>query len=123
MIISDSVDPGGLGVNRQSTWKGSLKTLQGLPLTVLILGRGQSTVNLERVRKDFAMITFDSVDPGRVNQQSTWKGSEDFSRITFDSVDHGGGQSTVNLERIHKDFARITFDSVDPGEGGQSTVN
>ena len=24
-----------------------------------------------------------------------------------------GGQSTVNLERIHKDFARITSDNVD----------
>ena len=35
-ITSDSVDPG--GVNRQSTWEGSAKTLQGLPLTVFIWG-------------------------------------------------------------------------------------
>ena len=66
-ITSDSVDPGresieqstwegsmktlqGLpqtvlileGFNRQSTWEGSTKTLQGLPLTVLILGGGGS---------------------------------------------------------------------------------
>ena len=34
-----------------------------------------------------------------------------------------GGQSTVNLGRIHKDFARITSDSVDAGGGGQLTVN
>ena len=33
-----------------------------------------------------------------------------------------GGQSTLNLERIHEDIARITSDSVDPGEG-QSTLN
>ena len=38
-ITSDSVDPG-WGVNQQSTWEGSMKTLQGLPLTVLILGGG-----------------------------------------------------------------------------------
>ena len=36
-ITSDSVDPG-RGVNQWSTWEGSAKTLQGLPLTVLILG-------------------------------------------------------------------------------------
>ena len=40
-----------------------MKTLQGLPLTVLILG-GQSTVNLGRIHEDFARITSDSVDPG-----------------------------------------------------------
>ena len=34
-ITSDNVDPGG---NQQSTWKGSMNTLQGLPLTMLILG-------------------------------------------------------------------------------------
>ena len=67
-----------------------MKTLQGLPQTVLILGRGRSTVNLGRICKDFARITSDSVDPG-------------------------GGQLTVNLGRIHKDFARITSYSVDPG--------
>ena len=40
-----------------------MKTLQGLPLTVLILG-GQSKVNLERIHKNFPRITCDSVDPG-----------------------------------------------------------
>ena len=34
-ITSDKVDPGG---DRWSTWEGSAKTLQGLPLTMLILG-------------------------------------------------------------------------------------
>ena len=137
-ITSDNVDPGGSidsqlgkdaqrhckdylwqcwswGVDWQSTWKGSAKTLQGLPLTMLILGGlinsqlgkdpqrhckdylwqcwswgGQSTVNLERICKDIAKITSDNVDP--------W-----------------GGQSTVNLERIRKNIARITSDNVDPG--------
>ena len=57
------------------------KTLQGLPLAMLILGliniqlgkvvggevgegRGQSTVNLERICKDIARITSGNVDPG-----------------------------------------------------------
>ena len=66
----------GEGSINQSSWKGSMKTLQGLPLTVLILGwGGQLTVNLERIHKDFARITSDSVDPGGVDWQSTWKGS------------------------------------------------
>ena len=93
--------------------KDAAKTLQGLPQTVLILG-------------------------GWVNQQSTWEGSvKDFTRIISDSGDPGGGglidsqlgkgsvqrlckdylmtvmilggQSTVNLGRIHEDFARITY--------------
>ena len=34
-ITSDNVD---LGVNQWSNWKGSTKTLQRLPLTMLILG-------------------------------------------------------------------------------------
>ena len=34
-ITSGNVDPG--VVNQWSTWKGSAKTLQGLPLTMLIL--------------------------------------------------------------------------------------
>ena len=34
-IISDSVEPGGW-VDSWLTWKGSVKTLQGLPLTLLI---------------------------------------------------------------------------------------
>ena len=66
-----------------------MKTLEGLPLTVLIVG-DQSTVNLGRIH-------------------------EDFGRITSDSVDPGGGQSTVNLGRIYEDCGRITSDSVDPG--------
>ena len=39
-ITCDSVDPGARGVNQWSTWKGSAKTLQGLPMTVLIWGGG-----------------------------------------------------------------------------------
>ena len=38
-------------------------TLEGSPLPMLILGGGQSTLNLERIRKDFGRIA------------STWKGS------------------------------------------------
>ena len=34
-ITSDNVDP---GVNQQSTWKGSTMTLEGSPLTMLMLG-------------------------------------------------------------------------------------
>ena len=45
------------GDNRQSTWEGSAKTLQGLPQTVLILGDGRLIVNLGRICKDFARIT------------------------------------------------------------------
>ena len=66
-----------------------MKTLQGLLLTMLILG-GQSTVNVERIHKDF-------------------------SRITFGKVDPGGDQLMVNVERIHEDFPRISSDNVDPG--------
>ena len=40
---------------------------------------------------------------------------EDLARITSDSVDPGGGQLTVTLGRIHEDLARNTSDSVDPG--------
>ena len=59
-ITSDNVDAV-QGVDQCSTWKGSAKTLQGLPLTMLILGGGQSTVNLERICKDIARITSDNV--------------------------------------------------------------
>ena len=41
-----------------------MKTLEGLPLTVFILGGGsQLTVNLGRICKDFGRITSDNVDP------------------------------------------------------------
>ena len=65
-----------------------MKTLQGLPLTMLMLG-GQLMLNLERICKDIARITSDNVDLG--------------------------GQLTLHLERICKDIARITSDNVDPG--------
>ena len=80
---------GGGGVDQHSTWKGSVKTLEGSPLTMLILG-GRSTINLERI-------------------------CEDFGRITSDNADLGGGRLTLNLERIHKDFGRITSDNADLG--------
>ena len=55
-------------VNQCLTWKGSVKILQGLPLTMLILGGVvQLTVNLEMIHKDIARITSDNVDPGGVN--------------------------------------------------------
>ena len=88
-ITSENVDPGE-GVDRWSTWKGSSKTLEGLPLTMLILG-GQSMVNLERICKEFVMEGLP---------------------LTMLIL---GGQLMVNLERIHNDFGRITSDNVDPG--------
>ena len=71
-ITSDNVDPG--GVNQHTTWKGSVRTWQGLPLTMFIVGGGQSTHNLERIREDITRITSDNVDLG-LNQHTTWKGS------------------------------------------------
>ena len=51
-ITSDNVGPGG-GVNRQSTWKGSTMTLEGLPLTDNIdpggLINGQLGKDLQRL--------------------------------------------------------------------------
>ena len=64
---------------------------------MLILGGGRSTLNLERICRDFGRITSDNV-------KGSWKGE--------------GGRSTLNLERIHRDFGRITSDNVDPGGGG-----
>ena len=136
-ITSDNVDPG--GVNWHKTWKGSIRTLQGLPLTMLILV-AWLTHNLERIHEDITRITSDNVDPGGFDQDTTWKGSmrtlqglplamlilggwlthnlernhEDIARITSDNVDPGG-QLTHNCERIHEDIARITSDNVDPG--------
>ena len=57
----------GRGVDRWSTWEGSAKTLEVLPLTMLILG-GWSTVNLGRICEDFGRITSG-------DQQSTVEGS------------------------------------------------
>ena len=37
-FTSDNVDPEGVGVNCQSTWKGFTMTLEGLPLTMLMPG-------------------------------------------------------------------------------------
>ena len=62
-ITSANADPGG-GVNRHSTWIGSAKTLEGSPLPMLILGGGQSTLNLERIHKDFGRIPSANADPG-----------------------------------------------------------
>ena len=53
-ITSDNVDPG--GIDRWSTWKGSTKTLQGLPLTMLILWGaidGQLGKDPQRPCKDY----------------------------------------------------------------------
>ena len=67
-------------------------------------------VNLERTHKDIARITSDNVDPGAVNQWSTWKGS----MRTLQGLPltmGGGGQLTVTLERIRNDFGRITYEN------------
>ena len=114
----------GRGVNQHSTLKGSTKTLEGLPLTMLILGscqflggkggegKGGGSLNFERIHKDFGRIASDNVDPGG---QSTLN----FGSCQFlggeGGEGKGGGRSTLNFERIHKDFGRIASDNVDPG--------
>ena len=55
-ITLDNVDPG--GIDRHSTWKGSTKTLEGSPLTMLILG----ALQLKRISEDFGRITLNNVD-------------------------------------------------------------
>ena len=101
-----------------------MKTLQELPLTVLILGGGSIDSQLGKDLQRLSRITSDIVDLVKaVNQQSTWEGSTKTLQGLPLTVLIPGGQSTVNLGRIHKDFARITSDSVDPGGGGQLTVN
>ena len=76
-ITSDNVDP--WVVNQQSTLEGSTKTLEGLPLPMLILGV--------------------------VNQQSTWEGSAKTLEGLPLTMLILGGQSTVNLGRICKDWS------------------
>ena len=140
-ITSDNADPGG-GVDRHSTWKGSVKTMEGSPLTMLILG-GRSTLNLERIHEDYGRIASDNADPGEgrstLNLEGsvkTMKGSpltmlilggggqstlnlerirEDYGRIASDNADSWGGRSTLNLERICEDYGRIASDNADPG--------
>ena len=108
---------GGEGVNWQSTWKGSVKILQGLPLTRLILG-DWLTVNLETSANTLQGLSLAMLIQG-VDQWSTWEGSTKTLQglpltmlilmlILWD-------WSMVNLGRIHEDFARITSDNVDPG--------
>ena len=56
---------------------------------MLILG-GQSTVNLERICKDFARITSDNVDPCRgLNQCQLGKAPQRLCKDTSDNVDPG----------------------------------
>ena len=140
-----------LGIDRHSTWKGSAKTLEGLPLTMLILGGGRSTLNLERIRKDFGRIASDNADPGgggrstlnlerirkdfgriasdnadpgggSIDRHSTWKGSaKTLEGLPLTMLILGGGRSTLNLERIRKDFGRIASDNADPGGGSIDT--
>ena len=78
----------GGGVNRQSTWKGSTRTLQGLPLT---MGGGidsQLGKDPQIHCKDY-LLTMLILGGG--NQWSTWKGFHgDLARITSDNVDPGG---------------------------------
>ena len=64
---------GSLEWSFNSTWKGSVETLQGLPLDNVDPGGGRlHMVNLERIHKDIARITSDNVDHWGVNQWSTW---------------------------------------------------
>ena len=72
-------------------------TLQGLPLTMLILGGevGQLTLNLERICEHIARITSDNVDPGSggwgsIDSQLGKDPCKDIARITSDNVDPVG---------------------------------
>ena len=115
-----------------------MKTLQGLPLTVLILG-GWLTVNLGRICKDFARITSDSVDPGgSIDSQlrkDLWRLCKDY---LWQCWSWGSWLTVINLGRIGKHFAMgVSIDSQlrkDPWRfckdylwqywsWGQSTVN
>ena len=81
---------------------------------MLILEGGQSTLNLERIRKDFGRITSANLP------MLIWGGSidtqlgKDLLRLWKDhlcqsvNADPWGGQLTLNLERIRKDLGRIT---------------
>ena len=102
---------------------------------MLILGGGQSTLNLGRhfVHADpgggvndtqlgkslcnFAGITSDNVDPwgtgGSINTQ-LGKSLCNFAGITSDNVDLGGSINT-QLGKSLCNFAGITSDNVDPG--------
>ena len=143
-ITSDNVDPGGsintqLGKDLQrhckdylwqcwswwlgqhTTWKGSMRTSQGLPLTMLILG-GWLTHILQRIHEDITRITSDNVDPGGWLTHNLERIHKDIARITSNNVDPGGWL-THNLERICEDIVKITSDNVDLGMGGQFTHN
>ena len=78
-----------------------LGTFQGLPLSVLILGGGQLTVDLGRICEDLGSMK--SVDPGG---QSTVD-LETFQGLPLNVLILGGSQSTVDLGRICKDLERI----------------
>ena len=99
------------GFDWHTTWKGSTRTLQGLPLTMLILG-GWLTHNLERNHEDIARITSDNVDPGGLIDtqcgKDPWGQCKDYLWHCWSR-----GWLTHNLERIQKDIPRITSDNVD----------
>ena len=141
---------GSRGVNQQSTWKWSTKTLQGLPLhlwPVLILGGlidSQLGKDLQRLCKDYPLTVLIQ----GVNQWSTWKGPTKtlqgwpltmfiWGKLTINlericerlcndylwQYWSWGWGLTVNLERICEDLTRITsapLTSVDPGGVGWS---
>ena len=108
-ITSANADPG--GVDRHSTWKGSTMTLEGSPLPMLILGGVWSTLNLERIHKDFGRIA------------STWKGSAmTLEGSHLPMLILGGVRLTLNLERIHNDFGRIASANADPGGVNQHST-
>ena len=92
----------GVGVDRHSTWKGSTETLEGLPLTMLILG-GQSTLNLERICRDFGRILGGSIDTQLGQCQRPWKDSP----LTMFILGGRGGsidtQLGKDLQRLWKD--------------------
>ena len=114
-IASDNVDP--RGVNQHYTWKGSTTTLEGLPLTMLILGRLIDTPLGKDPQQLWKDCLWQCWSWG-VNQHSTWKGSATTLEGMPLTMLILGGQSTLNLERICNNFGRIASDNVDPGGWG-----
>ena len=75
------------------------------------------TLNLERICKDFGRIASDNVDPGgqsTLNLERIHKDLEGLP-LTMFHRDLWEGQLTLNMERIRKDFGRIASDMINWG--------
>ena len=112
-IASDNADPGRWGLIDTQLGQDPQRLLEGLPLTMVILG-------IRAVHS-----TSETPDPPGLDRQdqlgqgsATWKGSAKTLEglpLTMLILEGVGGQLMANLERIHKHFGCITSDNVDPG--------